>query len=171
MGIIGNNNVEATAWGCPNNALAIKKAALVYTAVAGDVADSVNIYCDSWAVANYYIGIYTVTAGLPDVLVGGEHTVPVPNTGPPKIWRSTAINVPLTAGVGYMIAVRGVGGARGMMDVTELSTGSYDGSSPLPAVWTHASSERGTFSLYANVKNVAPPVINIYYPCCAQLIT
>jgi len=171
MPIIGINFVLADHFGVTAGALGMQNATRFYTAIAGDKAVSVNAYTDSWAATTLVVGIYTVTANKPDILVGGEHNISVPAGGPPKVWNSTVINVALTAGVTYTIAWRAIGSVRTQVTLLDLATGSNDGSSPLPGIWTHASNTRGTFSIYANVTNVAPPLSNIYYPCCAQLIT
>lgn len=145
--------------------------AFFYTAIAGDAVTQFHWRGSTNLAGNVTItcGIYTVTAGLPDVLIGAVATILV-TSALIQDWNSAAINIPLNPGVQYCVAWS--------PDVQYLCRRLNEGfpglsqnvSVPLPAVWTHFSSTNITWTMWADVFNV-PIAPSIIYPCCAQLIT
>jgi hypothetical protein len=140
-----------------------------YTAIAGDFVDQFFVWSGQTSGATAELGVYTFVGGVPVDRVGAVISITIPSV----IWAwysSAIVNIPLTAGVEYIVALRSTGSLRAVWD-------SFGGSSSrhpftvMPLLWAQDRLEGEEYSHYANVSNTVPSGPTIIYPCRAQLIT
>lgn len=142
-----------------------------YTAVAGDVVTLFHWRGSTNLAGNVTItcGVYTVTLGIPDVLIGSTGQILV-TSATIQDWTSGPVSVNLTAGVLYCVAWSpdtDYLGRRLNEGVPGVST---DLAVPLPAIWNEFSQANVSWTFWADVVNTPPPTADIIFPCCAQLI-
>jgi len=168
MPIIGNNNIQATSSNFGTNAFGIKLPAMLYTAAAGDQVTAFYCYGGRGPGVSVTMAIYTVTAGLPDVQIGGSTNIPMLDL---DAWYTAAPGAPinLVAGTTYAVAFTGTGFPRVWYDA--LADAISNNAGGLTDPWVNTGSIWQIYSAYALVVNAAPTTPTTYYPCKAQLIT
>ena len=141
----------------------------LYTAVLGDIVTKLYIHGNETIAGTWYVSLYDVIAGVPTNQIGGVNIVPSAGAG--DRWHSLAVNIPLTAGTIYTIAMANIGGATINEENTGLSVMRGTADWPPPDPWTTAGFSDWLDSVYAETGAPAPPATSIIFPCRAQLIT
>jgi hypothetical protein len=145
---LGANDYGATPNNYVDNAVSNR-----YTAITGDVVTQLSFggFCLSGGPYTVQVGIYVFSGGVPTTLVGsGTITV---SAGSPA-WTSISVNIPLTAGVVYVVAFgnKSNDNLHYLFDTTD--TVSIDGNGgALSNPWVETSTSTGNISMYATVSN------------------
>jgi len=167
-GIIGKNTISLFPGPSVGQSHVNQAVIWRYTAVANDVVTDVNVYGVTSVDANAQLAIYLWTGGAVGARV---HTpIAVPNNISPAQWISAPANVPLVAGLEYVIAFS----SENLTTVFRITETWGDSEMtviyPLPDPWQAGALTSFQRSYYATVGTAAPPTTKIFYPCRAQLI-
>lgn len=132
-----------------------------YTASAGDTITSFSFYGGLTLAGSDTIdvAIYTFSGGVPVTKVGSA-TLTI-NSTTPTWWNSSAVSIPLTAGVVYVVAWGNITGSKTINsfrdDVNTRSVNNASGA--LPSTWTEVTTQVHSNSAYATYVNI-PTAIN-----------
>ena len=153
--IIGDTAQTGTSEaGYPGNARMLSHADYQYTASAGDVVDSLCFYTWQSSGGTIDIAVYDITSG-DTTMVGSAVTITATTT---KKVHKVDVNIELTAGNKYVVAVGNETGSVGYLTAALADALTYLGNEdPLPATWSYSSIIATRYVMYGEVVNGEPP--------------
>ncbi len=169
MAIIGKNTIGALFFSSADVAFALIHSSFIHTAIAGDAVTDLQWYGRADPNHGIAIAIYDFSAPLPGNWIAAPTTWPA--DGFAIGWHQILVNIPLTAGVVYCIALVSDNSARFYYDTGPGVHSSQQGIGILTNPWAQTSTSDNHRSFFATVVNTAPPAPSVIRPCCAQIIT
>lgn len=130
-------------------AIMLSHADFQYTASAGDVVDSLYVWCWQTTGGTIDIAVYDITSG-DTIMVGSAETIS-PDTDH-KLYGA-AVNIELTAGNDYAVALGAEAGSVGIIEASFTGGQSWNNSDggDLTATWVQLAPVNERFVAYATV--------------------
>lgn len=152
IGTVGYTGSVSSSGSVFDDCIGTKLAANHYTATSANFVSRLYWFgAKGFSDRVVSLGVYTVTAGVPDVLVGGIHNIAVDDAAE-QLWQTGILNIPLTDGLTYTVCFT-------VDDISDWSTkfhivasgSSKDASTSLPATWSDDSNSSREYQCYGDV--------------------